>query len=122
MTLLLDTHVWFWSLQSPDELGKRCRTAVESPANDLAVATISTLEQGQLISVNRIVFKGTLESWVRRGTAALGLKSVELSHPPAILAYDLPGTFHKDPADRMLLVTAIHYDDPLVTADERLIA
>ena len=33
MTLLLDTHVWFWSLESPGKLGRRCRALLEDPAN-----------------------------------------------------------------------------------------
>jgi PIN domain nuclease of toxin-antitoxin system len=122
MKLLLDTHVWFWALQSPEKLGKRCRAELESGANTLAVATISTVELGQLQSAERIAFKGTLESWVRRGIEALGLHTEDLSHPIAILAYALPGAFHRDPADRILVATAIHLGLTLVTADERILA
>jgi PIN domain nuclease of toxin-antitoxin system len=120
--LLLDTHVWFWALQSPDKLGRRCRLELESGANTLAVATISTVELGQLQATERIAFKGTLESWVRRGIETLALQTVELSHPIAVLAYALPGNFHKDPADRLLVATAVHHGLTLVTADERILA
>jgi PIN domain nuclease of toxin-antitoxin system len=122
MNLLLDTHVWFWVLESPNHLGRRCRDALESPDNDLFVATISTVEFGQLQASKRIEFKGTLESWVRRGTEALGLQTVELSHAMAILSYTLPGTFHKDPADRLLVATAIQQGYTMVTADDRILA
>ena len=122
MKLLLDTHVWFWALQSPEKLGKRCRAQLESGANTLSVATISTIELAQLQTVERITFKGTLESWVRRGIEALGLQTEELSHPIAVLSYNLPGTFHKDPSDRILVATAIHQGLTLVTADERILA
>ena len=53
---------------------------------------------------------------------SLAVQTVELSHPIAILAYALPGTFHKDPADRILVATAIHQGLTLVTADERILA
>lgn len=122
MTLLLDTHVWFWAVESPAKLGPQCRGALESPDHTLAVATISTVEFGQLQAANRIAFRGTLESWLRRGTAALGLQTRELSHSIALLAYALPGEFHKDPADRLLVATAIQQGDTLVTADERILA
>ncbi len=122
MRLLLDTHVWFWTLQSPEKLGKHCRSTLESNANTLTVATISTIEFGQLQTTERIVFKGTLESWLRRGIEDLALQTVELSHPVAVLAYTLPGSFHKDPADRILVATAIHHGFTLVTADERILA
>ena len=91
MTLLLDTHVWFWSLQSPDKLGRRCRSLLEDPANELVVSTISTVELGQLQAVGRLSFAGTLESWIRRGIGSLGLRTVELTHAIALLAYGLPG-------------------------------
>jgi len=122
MRLLLDTHVWFWALQSPEKLGKHCRAALESGANGLVVATISTIELGQLLTTERIVFSGTLESWARRGIESLGLQTVELSQAIALLAYALPAAFHKDPADRMLVATAIHHGLTLVTADERILA
>lgn len=121
MTLLLDTHVWFWALQTPERMGPRCREALESTVHGLAVATISTIELGQLQTAKRIAFKGTLESWVRRGMEVLGLQTLELSHAIAILAYTLPGAFHKDPADRILVATAIHHGSTFVTADERII-
>lgn len=122
MNLLLDTHVWFWALESPKLLGAHGRAALESPDNELFVATISTVEFGQLQVSKRIEFKGTLESWVRRGTEALGLQTVELSHAIALLSYTLPGSFHKDPADRLLVATAIQHGYTMVTADERILA
>lgn len=122
MTLLLDTHVWFWALESPQELGPRCRAALESASNELSVATISVVEFGQLQAVGRLTFRGTLESWLRRGIQALDLRALELTSPVALLAYALPGSFHKDPADRILVATAIHHGYPLATADERILA
>lgn len=122
MRLLLDTHVWYWALQAPERLGKHCRKSLEAETSDLFVATISTVELGQLENAKRIVFRGTLEAWVRRGMEALGLQTMELSHPIAVLAYSLPGMFHKDPADRILVATAIYHGLTLVTADERILA
>lgn len=121
MSLLLDTHVWFWMAQSPEKLGRRCRALLESGTSEIFVATIATLELGQLAAAGRIEFRGTVESWVRRSVAGMALQTVELSHPIAALAYALPGDFHKDPADRILVATAIHHGHTLVTADERIL-
>jgi len=121
MILLLDTHVWFWALESPDKLGTKCRAVLESGENVLVVSTISTIEFGQLLSADRIIFKSTLESWVRRGSESLGVRTAELSNPVALLAYSLPGSFHKDPADRILVATAIHHGYTIVSADERIL-
>ncbi|MFU8781248.1 MAG: type II toxin-antitoxin system VapC family toxin [Kiritimatiellia bacterium] len=122
MNLLIDTHVWFWALESPDQLGPVCRAILESPENTLRASTVSIVEFGQLQTAGRIAFKGTLESWVRRGADALQLQIVPLSQPAALLAYNLPGDFHKDPADRMLVATAIEDGLTLITADDRILA
>ena len=122
MNLLLDTHVWFWALESPNELGPRCRAELESANNALSVATISVVEFGQLQTVGRLAFKGTLESWLRRGMQDLDLRALDLTPPIALLAYALPGVFHKDPADRILVATAVHHGYRMVTADERILA
>ncbi len=122
MRLLLDTHVWFWALQSPGKLGAVIRASLIDQENELSVATVSTLEFGQLAAAGRVEFRGTLESWVRRGIQELALRTFELTHPIAALAYNLPGEFHKDPADRILVATAIHHGCTLVTADERILA
>jgi PIN domain nuclease of toxin-antitoxin system len=122
MRFLLDTHVWLWMDDSPRKLGKSCRNLIENPANELSVATISTLEIGQLMTAGRISVRGTLAAWVRHSLAELGVGSVELTHDIAVLAYALPGSFHKDPADRILVATAIHHGLTLVTADERILA
>jgi len=122
VNLLLDTHVWFWAVENPSSLGRHCRAALESPEHALHVATVSVLEFGQLESARRILFRGTLESWVRRGTAALGLQTIDLSTDVALLSYALPGEFHKDPADRVLVATAVHHGFTLITADARILA
>jgi PIN domain nuclease of toxin-antitoxin system len=122
MRLLLDTHVWFWALESPEKLGHACRAVLEDTQNQLAIATVSTLELGQLMIVGKIDLKGTLDAWVRRGLQSIGAQTVEMSHAIALRAYTLPGEFHKDPADRILVATAIDHGLTLATADERILA
>lgn len=121
MRLLLDTHVWFWALQSPDRLGPACQALLKDPQTELAVATVSTLEFGQLVSSGKIEIRGTLDAWVHRGIQALSTQTIEMTHRIALLAYALPGEFHKDPADRILVATAIDQGLTLATADERIL-
>ena len=122
MRYLLDTHVWLWMDELPEKLGEVCCGLLQDPGNDLLVASVSTLEIGQLMTVGKIAIRGTLDAWVRRSVAELQLASVEMTHEVAALAYALPGEFHKDPADRILVATAIRYGLTLVTADERILA
>lgn len=122
MNLLLDTHVWIWSQESPDELGGIARERLANPANHLYLSTISTLEIARLVHGGSIELRGSLQSWIRRSTDALRSRTIELSHDIAMAAYALPEDFHKDPADRILVATAKHLGLTLVTADERILS
>jgi PIN domain nuclease of toxin-antitoxin system len=122
MSLLLDTHVWIWSQEAPDRIGVSARTRLADPDERLYVATISSLEIARLIDVGLLELEGELDRWVRDSTDALQCCTLEMSRAVAIGAYGLPGAFHKDPADRILVATARKHDLTLVTADERLLA
>lgn len=121
MSLLLDTHVWVWSQEDPERIGKRARRRLEDTGEDLFVATISSLEIARLIHVGLLEFEGKLDRWVEVSLDLLRCGSLELSHAVAVAAYQLPGAFHKDPADRILAATARVHGLTLVTADQRLL-
>ena len=122
MNLLLDTHVFVWALESPEKLGTHCCKLLKSTDNTLFVATISAMELAQLVWAGKMSFRGTLESWFRRGCEALDARILDIDLPTALLMYSLPGEFHKDPADRFLVAAAIQHGLTLVTADERILA
>jgi PIN domain nuclease of toxin-antitoxin system len=119
---LLDTHVWIWSQEAPERLSAEARHALEDPGHAVYVATISTLELARLVHLGTIELEGSLTDWVDESIQALSAVTLELSHPVAIEAYSLPGEFHPDPADRILVATARHHDLVLVTADRRILA
>jgi PIN domain nuclease of toxin-antitoxin system len=122
MNLLLDTHVLVWALELPAKMGSRCRAMLKSHENVLFISTVSAMELGQLVLAQKLSFRGTVESWLRRGCEALDIKVFDIDLPTTLLAYSLPGEFHKDPADRLLVAAAIHHGYTLVTADERILA
>ena len=65
---------------------------------------------------------GRLQTWIGESLDALLAATIPLSHEIAIAAYELPGQFHRDPADRILVATATVYDLTLMTADDRILA
>jgi len=95
---------------------------LRSTDNTLFVATISAMELAQLAWARRLSFRGTLESWFRRGCESLDVKILDIDLPTALLTYSLPGEFHKDPVDRFLVAAAIQHGFALMTADERILA
>ena len=122
MRILLDTHVWIWSQESPEQLGPNARSTVADEANALFVSTTSSLEISRLVWGGRLTLAGRLEAWISESLNALLAETIPLTHEIAIAAYNLPGEFHRDPADRMLAATAIVHDLTFMTADERILA
>jgi PIN domain nuclease of toxin-antitoxin system len=120
--LLLDTHAWIWTQEAPGELGPTATEALLDDGNELWVSTVSTLEIARLIDGDLLALRGPLKGWVARSLESLRCGTAPMTHEIAAAAYSLPGSFHKDPADRILASTARLMDMTLVTADERLLS
>ena len=85
------------------------------------VCTISTLELTRLVAAGDINVSIALREWVERALRAIQARTVPVSHEMAMEAYTLPGLFHKDPADRLLVAAARCHELTMLTADERIL-
>ena len=117
MRLLLDTHIWLWTLSDPKRLGRRVLQQLKDEANELWLSPISTYEALTLHHKGSFEIDGNLTEWLARATG--GTREAPLTHEIALVARQLP--LHQDPADRILAATAEVLDLTLVTADERLL-
>jgi len=122
VSFLLDTHVWIWTQEQPDAIGAGSRALLETTTDELCVSAISSLEIARLVAGGLLELRGRLDRWVRSAVDSIEARSIDVDHRVAIEAYKLPGRFHKDPADRLLVATARLHDLTLVTADERILA
>jgi PIN domain nuclease of toxin-antitoxin system len=118
LKLLLDTHIWLWSLQDPKRLGRRVQHELRDLENELWLSPISTWEALMLNGTGRIRLPGDLTDWVHSATA--GLQEAPLTHEIALAAQQLV-LAGQDPADRFLAATAMILDLTLVTADKNLL-
>lgn len=118
MKLLLDTHVWIWSMSAPEKLAPKVRRTLEKPGQELWLSPVSVWEVALLVEKGRMKIEGHLEAWLPKAVARF--QEAPVSHDIAAAFADirLP---HGDPADRLLLATARVLHLTLVTADERLI-
>lgn len=122
--LLLDTHVWLWfALGNGDRLDEAACQQIEDAAygGRLAISAITVWEIGMLDAKGRITLGAPCEKWVATALALPGLRLVGLEPDIAVASTRLPGEFHPDPADRILVATARALDATLATADERII-
>jgi PIN domain nuclease of toxin-antitoxin system len=118
--LLLDTHIWLWSVIEPARLGPRVAKALRDPGSEVWLSPMSTLELVWLVSKGRIRLATQLGSWVRSALTRTGLHAAPVTHEVALRTESL-GAVHRDPVDAVLAATALVYELTLVTADDRLI-
>jgi PIN domain nuclease of toxin-antitoxin system len=118
LNLLLDTHIWLWSLEDHKRLGKRVLAELRSRGNQVWLSPISTWEILTLNAKGRIRLPADFGAWVTKATSRL--MEAPLTHEIAVAARQLPWS-HKDPADRFLAATAQILHLTLVTADVNLL-
>ncbi len=118
--ILLDTHVLVWSLEGNAKLGKKTRQILASSATKLSVSAISFWEISMLVERNRLTISSDTALW-RKEVIALGVKEIAIDGEIGIEASRL-ANFHADPADRLIVATALRHNLPILTADERILA
>ncbi len=121
--ILLDTHVWLCLLHNPSQLSNQVQTAIDSEEsqNDLLVSAISVWEIAVKSSIGKLTLPLPINEWYALAQTHSGIAIEPLNPLDAIASTQLPGTFHKDPADRILVAIANRYGIPLVTRDANIL-
>lgn len=122
--ILLDTHIWLWLLHEPIKLSGKAKAAIdtEEPHNALLVSAISVWEIAVKSSIGKLNLSLPIDEWYKLAREHSGIIIEPLSPLDAIASTQLPGNFHKDPSDRILVAIARRYDIPLVTCDTKIIS
>ena len=122
--LLLDTHTWVWVIEGDERLrNSPAMRVIEESATEsaLQVSAISVWEIGMLESKGRLRFAVPCLQWVLNALKAPGIRLAALTPQIAIESSRLPGSFHGDPADRIIAATARSVGATVVTRDQRLL-
>ena len=119
MKLLLDTHIWLWSILAPERLTSRVRRVLRDRRNELWLSPISTWELTMLCAKGRVVLNEDVAQWVSKAISTGPLHEAPLTHEIALETANVHMP-HRDPADYFLAATARVLDLTLVTADKRL--
>lgn len=121
--ILLDTHIWFWWVRADPLLSSaHAQYITANQANGLGVSVVSVWELAMLEKKGRVSVDRPLPDWVRLALAYPHVQLLDLTPDIAIESVHLPGTFHKDPADRFLVATARILNIPIVTQDRKILA
>ncbi len=120
MKLLLDTHIWIWSLTNPDRLAFDVRSKLSDPKNELWLSAISVFEFLVLVRKGRLRVTGDVDQWLARALGCAPVREAPITYAVALESQRL-GLDHWDPADRFIAATARLLEATLVTGDQRLI-
>src|ERR1700733_3739787 len=120
MKLLLDTHIWLWSLGEPERLSRRVTKELDDRQNELWLSPISIWEAFLLFKKKRIQIATDFMTWLAASLNTLPVVEAPLTFEVARMLPTL-GVPHDDPADLFLAATAKAFGLPLITADRNLI-
>ena len=117
--IVLDTAAWIWRASDPKRLTTKARRAIDE-AERVLVSAISVWEVAMLVAKRRIRLDRPVEQWVAIALALPGIQLAPLEPAIAVRSAQLPGEFHADPADRIIVATALENAVLIVTPDDRI--
>lgn len=121
--IVLDTHALIWWISEDPRLASSAKAAIESTLTGngrVMVSAISAWELALLVERGRVALAMELEEWLRAVESIEGVSFVPITAALAAQSVNLPGEFHKDPADRMIVALARELNAQLITADEKI--
>lgn len=121
MKLLLDTHVWIWSVEDPQQLGRKAKALLRDSRNERLICAVSALEAARLVWSGDVTLQVPLDEWVTQSLRDIRADCLPVTPSICIEAYRLPEPFHRDPADRQIVACARLHNLTLLTADERIL-
>jgi PIN domain nuclease of toxin-antitoxin system len=120
--ILLDTHIWVWWVHGNERLTPTQIELIQSNEEGvIGVSSISLWEIAKLVELGRLELPVPLEKWFDQALAYPGIELIEITPKIAIESTRLPGEFHRDPADQIIVATARVMKCKLVTSDERIL-
>jgi PIN domain nuclease of toxin-antitoxin system len=120
--IVLDTHAWIWWVSSPEFLSATAKQIIDEAVTErnIFISSISTWEVAILVSRGRLQLTTSPSDWVAASEALPFFDFVPVSNSIALKSVQLPGDLHNDPADRIIIATAISLGAVLVTKDEKI--
>jgi PIN domain nuclease of toxin-antitoxin system len=119
--ILLDTHIWLWWIHDdPIPFELKLALDMREDGQRLAVSAMSCWEVAKLVEHGRLDLGMDIDEWFEAALGPSGITLIPLSPRVAAEACSLPGEFHRDPSDQIIVATSRVYDMPLVTADSKI--
>jgi PIN domain nuclease of toxin-antitoxin system len=120
--IVLDTHAWVWFVSNPELLSRKATAAVADAVSEkrVFISSISAWEVALLVARGRLLLTMEVGEWVARTESLPFFQFVPVNNAIAVKSVVLPGPLHADPADRVIIATALTLGAPIITKDRKL--
>ena len=121
--IVLDTHILiWWATGDISKLSTAAHAAIQTELaeGEIVISAISSWELAALVAKGRIALSMDTDAWLDAVQQLEAVRFMPVDNQIAVKSVTLPGEFHKDTADRMIVATARQLSAPLVTADEKI--
>jgi PIN domain nuclease of toxin-antitoxin system len=121
--IVLDTHVWVLFVSNPELLSKRAKRSLDAAMEEkgILISSISAWEVAVLVAKKRLRLTLGVTDWIAKSEALPFITFIPVDNSIAIKSVNLPQPLHSDPADRIIIATAISMGAPLVTKDKKIL-
>ena len=120
--IILDTDIWVWWVHGENQLtAPQSAFIAEHEADGIGGSAISCWEVAKLVEYCRLVLPCGAAEWFQPALAYPGVRLLGLTPEVALESTRLPRSFHRAPADQIIVATTRIYDCTLVTSDSRIL-
>ena len=121
--IVLDTHVWIWFVSNPELLSKPAKKAINAAMaqKEIFISSISAWEVALLVDKKRLEFTLDITDWIAKTEKLQFFQFIPVDNSVAVKSVNLPQPLHSDPADRIIIATAITIAASVVTKDEKIL-
>ncbi|SLM33176.1 putative PilT protein-like [Desulfamplus magnetovallimortis] len=115
--IMLDTCGLIWLVNGGSKISRKTLEAIEE-AKIVYVSAATALEIGCKTAIKKLKLPMDAEEWYSKALSIHDLVEIPITGKIALFSASLP-LIHKDPADRIIIATAILNCLPIVTHDSR---
>ncbi len=121
--IILDTHIWVWWVHGDTRLSEQHRSYLQaSEAEGLGISIISCWEVAKLVEYGRLELPCPIGDWLDQALIYPGVQLLDLTPRVVVDSTQLPGAFHRDPADQLIVATAGIHNCERLTTDTKILA
>lgn len=122
--IVLDTNALIWWISDPGKLSRKARQAIENAKREgtIYISSISVLEIYVLVKKGRLKLNTLPDNWLKEIENLPFVNFVAIDNRIAITSVELIDFPHKDPADRIIIATALNIGVKLITSDKKILS